>query len=140
MKRLSSFLFCVCACTMLVSRLAAQSPLVAEALKHPVILKYYTPDQLQSLGESDSTKLKSIVYYFTQSFIVIPEQCDECLPFDPQNFDILAYEHLRLPDQTYICSFGKYGFKLVLLPVNELPYRYPVHQVAPPATTETGKH
>lgn len=109
------------------SKLRAQT--AAEAMQHPVILKYYTPEQLQYFEQNDTTELKSIVYYFTQSFVVTPIQCEECLPFDSLHFDIMQFEYLRLKDEVYTRTFDKYGFKLVLLPVNQLPYVYPIHQV-----------
>jgi hypothetical protein len=98
-------------------------------MTHPVIMKYYTPEQLQYLEQHDTTELKSIIYFFTQSFIVTPIQCGDCVPFDSLNFDIMQYEHLRQKDQAYIRTFDKYGFKLVILPVNQLPYVYGIHQV-----------
>lgn len=109
------------------NKLSAQS--AAEAMTHPVIMKYYTAEQLQYLEQNDTTELKSIIYYFTQSFTVIPIQCDDCIPFDSLNFDIMKFEHLRQKEQTYIRSFDKYGFKLIILPVSELPYVYAIHQV-----------
>lgn len=109
------------------NKLSAQT--VAEAMTHPVIMKYYTQEQLLEIEANDSTELKSIIYYFTQSFTVIPIECDDCLPFDSLNFDIMKFEYLRQKEQTYIRTFDKYGFKLILLPVNQLPYVYAIHQV-----------
>jgi hypothetical protein len=103
----------------------------AEAMMHPVISKYYTAEQLQYLEQHDTTELKSIIYYFTQSFTVIPVQCDDCLPFDSLAFDITKFEHLRLANETYIRTFDKYGFKLILKPVSEMPYYYDIQHVAP---------
>jgi hypothetical protein len=109
------------------NKLPAQS--AADAMTHPVIMKYYTAEQLQYLEQNDTTELKSIIYYFTQSFTVVPIQCDDCVPFDSLNFDIMKFEHLRQKEQTFTRTFDKYGFKLVILPVSQLPYVYAIHQV-----------
>ena len=119
------------------NKLSAQT--AAEAMAHPVIMKYYTPEQLQYLELHDTTELKSIIYYFTQSFTVIPVQCDDCLPFDPAQFDISKYEHLRLENETYIRTFDKYGFKLILKPVNEMPYYYAIQHVSPVGPGKTNE-
>jgi hypothetical protein len=103
----------------------------AAAMQHPVILKYYTPAQLTYMEQNDTAELASIIYYFTKSFIVVPIECTDCIPFDSTNFDVTKYEHLRLRDDTYIRTFDKYGFKLILVPINQLPYQYAIHSVSP---------
>ncbi|CAN5134612.1 hypothetical protein BH09BAC5_BH09BAC5_03730 [soil metagenome] len=109
------------------SKVSAQT--AAEAMTHPVINQYYTPEQLLYLEQNDTAKLASIIYYFTQSFIVEPIQCSDCLPFDSLNFDISKSEYLRLDTTTYIRVFDKYGFKLILLPISEMPYYYDIQHV-----------
>lgn len=102
----------------------------AEAMRHPVILKYYTQEQLTDMQQHDTAQLAAVIYYFTQSFIVVPLQCYDCLPFDSTNFDVTRYEFLRQNEQTYIRSLDKYGFKLILVPYNQMPYpQYVIHTV-----------
>jgi hypothetical protein len=110
------------------------------ALSNPVILTHYTADELQALAVSDSAKLNSIVYYYTQSYQVEPVECSDCLPFDPSTFDISRYEHLRAQDTAYTREFTKYGFRLTLFPVNSLRYTYPVHSAPKVNPVETEKH
>jgi hypothetical protein len=107
----------------------AKAQTAAQAAQHPAIMKYYTLAQLENLEQLDTAELNSVVYYFTKSFIVEPIQCTECLPFDSASFDITKYEYLRQADQTYIRTFDKYGFKLILFPVSAMPYYYAIQHV-----------
>ncbi len=95
-----------------------------KALNNPVIMTYYTAEQLQTLDQTDSSALNDIIYYFTQSFIVEPIDCFECLPFDSSAFDISKWEYLRLDSTVYTREFTKYGFTLTLYPVSQLPADY----------------
>ena len=106
-----------------------QAQTALQASQNPVIMHYYSLQQLQELENTDTAALNSVIYYFTQSFIVEPIQCNDCLPFDSAHFDVAKYEYLRLPDQTFIRTFDKYGFKLILFPVSEMPYYYPIQHV-----------
>lgn len=130
----ATFILCVSAI-----KADAQSPLET-ALRNPVILSHYTTDELQALAINDSTKLHSIVFYYTQSFIVEPLACVDCLPFDSASFDVTRYEHLRAQDTVYTREFTKYGFRLTLMPVNALPYRYDIHEAPVINPVETEKH
>ena len=76
------------------------------ALNNPVIMKYYTAEQLQELAETDTAELNSIVYYFTQSFTVEPVECTDCIPFDSAAFDITKWEYLRERDSVYTREFN----------------------------------
>jgi hypothetical protein len=126
MKHLCSGLMIVLFC-FLCNSSKAQTALQASQI--PSIARYYTLAQLQELEQHDTTELHAVIYYYTHSFIVEPIQCSDCLPFDSTNFDVSKYEYLRLTDQTYIRSFDKYGFKLILLPINAMPYYYPIQHV-----------
>lgn len=106
---------------------AAQT--MEQALSNPVIMHYYTAEQLQELQAADSNEFKAVVYYFTLSFRVEPVECFDCIPFDSAMFDVTRYEHLRLQDSVYTREFTKYGFRLTLYPVSSLPYEYAIHSV-----------
>ena len=97
-----------------------------EASQNPVIMHYYTLQQLQDMEQLDTAELNSVISSFTHTILLAPLPCDDCLPFDSAHFDVAKYEYLRLPDQTYIRTFDKYGFKLILFPVSEMPYYYPI--------------
>lgn len=119
-------------------RLSAQT--MEQALSNPVIMHYYTPEQLQELITADSNEFRSVVYYFTLSYRVERIECFECIPFDSATFDVTKFEHLRLQDSVYTREFDKYGFKLTLYPISSLPYEYAIHQVPqidPGETTNT---
>ncbi|HTF03045.1 MAG TPA: hypothetical protein VK826_03435 [Bacteroidia bacterium] len=129
MKHFTRLLVIVIAlCVFSPPKANAQSALQT-ALSNPVIMLHYTQEQLEELALQDTTELNSIVYYFTASFIVEPIQCFDCLPFDSLMFDVSTYEHLRARDSVYTREFGKYGFTLTLVPINQLPYTYEIHQV-----------
>lgn len=95
--------------------------------QNPVILKHYTVQDLQYLQQYDSLKLKTIVYYYTQSFYFENKECNQCIPVSIYDFDITEYEYLRQKNKTYVRHFEKYGFKLRLIPINELEYKLPIH-------------
>jgi len=103
------------------SMLQAQTT-AAAAMTHPVITKYYTAEQLLYMEHNDTAQLAAIIYYYTKSFTVVPVDCYDCLPFDSTTFDVTRFEYLRKTDETYSRSFDKYGFKLVLVPMSEMPY------------------
>jgi hypothetical protein len=92
-------------------------------------MMHYTQEQLEELAVQDTVQLNSIVYYFTASFIVESVQCFDCIPFDSTTFDVSRFEHLRKQDTVYTRTFGKYGFRLTLVPIDQLPYTYEIHQV-----------
>ncbi len=100
----------------------------SEAMSSPVIMGYYSAEELSELERDAPEKLATIIYYYTASFTVEAIECDECIPFDPALFDVSKYEHYRLADQVYSHTFEKYGFRLTLVPVNQLKYKMPVHQ------------
>jgi hypothetical protein len=107
------------------ARIAAQT--ASEAMSNPVILGYYSAEELSEMERDAPEKLAAIIYYYTASFTVEPVECDDCIPFDPALFDVSKYEQYRLADETYSRTFEKYGFRLTLVPVNQLTYKLPVH-------------
>lgn len=93
------------------------------------MLAHYTLDELADLQTSDSLKYKSIFYYYTQSFIIEPFDCTDCVNAAVvSSFDVSKYEEFRMPSVRYTRVFDKYGFKLTLLSVDELVYKLPIHQ------------
>ena len=94
---------------------------------NPVILKHYTSEQLHQMEKQDSLKFKTIVYYYTKSFIVEKITCTECRTFMPQHFDVSAYERFRKKSERYSRIWTKYGFKLTLLSIDELTYKLPMY-------------
>lgn len=107
-------------------RLGAQT--AAEAMTSPVIMSYYSAEELGEMERLAPEKLATIIYYYTASFTVEAVECDDCIPFDPALFDVSKYEQYRLADATYSRTFEKYGFRLTLVPVNQLTYKMPIHQ------------
>ena len=100
-----------------------------EALSNPVIMHYYTVEQINELAANDTTELNAVIYYFTLSYRVEPIACFDCIPFDSASFDITKYEHLRLEDEVFVRDFDKYGFRLTLYPINAMPYYYGIQHV-----------
>lgn len=121
-KSLSILLFCIITGTKVYSQTAA------EAMTHPVIMRYYTASELQYLEANAPQKLAAIIYYYTASFVVEPISCNDCVPFDSTQFDVSQYEQFRQLDQAYVRVYEKYGFKLTLLPVSQLVYTIPIQE------------
>ncbi len=48
--------------------------------ENTVILNHYSAQDLQSLQQNDSTKFKSIIYYYTSSYIFEETECNNCIP------------------------------------------------------------
>ncbi|HEX8516198.1 MAG TPA: hypothetical protein VF868_08360 [Bacteroidia bacterium] len=96
---------------------------------NPVILSHYSVDELNSIHNTDSLKFETIEYYFTKSFIVEAIPCTECRIFNASTFDVSRFEYLRLKSQRFERTFTKYGFKLILLSIDELEYKTPVQQI-----------
>lgn len=115
------FLFCLTASEV-------RSQTAADAMSHPVIMKYYTAADLQYLEANAPQKLAAIIYYYTASFIVEPINCNDCIQFDSTKFDVSRFEQFRQLDQAYVRVYEKYGFKLTLLPVNQLLYTIPIQE------------
>ncbi|MGZ3862722.1 MAG: hypothetical protein ACXVPN_15590 [Bacteroidia bacterium] len=109
-------------------RLVAQS---ADAkfnpFQHYVLLKHYTEAELQAMASSDTLKYKTVIYYYTQSYIAEPVTCAGCATFDPARFDVFEYERFRKKSSRYSRVWTKYGFKLTLLSIDELKYKLPIH-------------
>ena len=92
-----------------------------------VILKHYTFEQLQELKTIDSVKFNTIHYYYKKSFILTTIPCTECVEFDLADFDISWVEKLRKKSTRVEYTFDKYGVKVILLSIDELVYKLPIH-------------
>ncbi|HTL82722.1 MAG TPA: hypothetical protein VL651_13505 [Bacteroidia bacterium] len=108
----------------LAGKINSQTTLADSAASFPVISQHYTNADLQQM---DSTKLKTIIYYYTQSFTVTPIACTDCVPFDSVNFDVSQYEAVRQWNTTYARDYDKYGFRLTLVPIKDMQYRMPIY-------------
>lgn len=93
----------------------------------PVLLKHYTAAELHAMETSDTLKFKTIIYYYTQSYIAKPVTCTGCNTFVPDQFDVFEYERFRKKSSRYHRVWTKYGFELTLLSINELKYKLPIH-------------
>lgn len=116
---LSFLLFCCFLCGR------AQTSTV-DPFQHPVILQHYDAAQLATLQQTDSLKFKTIVYYYTQSYIFETVDDNSPTPQAESSFDVSKYEYLRKKDKRYERYFEKYGFKLTLLSIDELVYKLPI--------------
>jgi hypothetical protein len=86
---------------------------------NPVILSHYTLAELQQLSVK---KLKSITYYYTQSYILDSISCTDCRVFDRVHFDVSQFEQFRKQNERYVREYSKYGYRLTLLSRDELLY------------------
>lgn len=93
----------------------------------PVLFNHYTTAQLEFMRDNDTLKYRTILYYYTQSFILEPIDCNDCIPFIADQFDINKYEQFRQQSTRYVRVYEKYGFKLTLLSIDELVYKLPIH-------------
>lgn len=100
---------------------------LTDPFRNQVILKHYTVDQLTQLQNTDSIKFNTIVYYYTKTFILIPLECFDCIKPDASKFDVSKFEKYRQQSARYEREFDKYGYKLILLSVDELIYKMPIH-------------
>lgn len=90
------------------------------------ILIHYTKEELEDFAANNPEKLAVLSYYFTASFILEAEACTDCLPFDPSQFDISKFEHLRQKSVRVEIDQAKYGIKIILLAADELEYLTPL--------------
>lgn len=93
-----------------------------------VILKHYSRSQLNDLKLTDSLKYNTILYYYNDSYILTQIPCTECVAFDINNFDVSWVEKLRKKTTRVEYTFDKYGIKVLLLSIDELVYKLPIHQ------------
>lgn len=93
-----------------------------------VIFKHYTKNQLLEIQQTDTLKLRTIIYYYTKSFILTPISCTNCVEYDLEKFDVSKVEKYRLKTERYEHDFEKYGVHLTLLSIDELEYKLPIHQ------------
>ncbi len=118
----------VCLCIILFCgflQTKAQTNLTDIFQNYAVRLHYDSLD-LAAIQQSDSAKLNTIRYYYTQSYLFETTECS-CTPPSADTFDISQYEYLRKKNVRVERYFEKYGFKLTLLAINELHYRLPIH-------------
>lgn len=97
-----------------------------DPFQHPVILQHYDALKLATLQQTDTLKFKTIVYYYTQSYIFEAVDDNSPTPQAESTFDVSKYEYLRKKDKRYERYFEKYGFKLTLLSIDELVYKLPI--------------
>jgi hypothetical protein len=116
-------------CSTAFAQLPLPAPMIDDPFSNPVILSHYSVSDLNQIYQSDSLKFKTIEYYFTKSFIVEAISCTECRDFNPSTFDVSLFEYLRIKTQRFERTFTKYGFKLILLSIDELEYQTPVQQI-----------
>jgi hypothetical protein len=102
----------------------------------PRVLTYYSVEELNDIKANDPEKFTTIVYYYTQSYLLQIVDCFECNPVDPSKFDISRYEGLRKKSTTVVYDNDKEGFKLILLPVNSLEYKLPFQVAKLPYTLD----
>lgn len=96
---------------------------------NPVILSHYDSIEIALMQSNDTTKFNTVLYYYTQSFIIDTVVCSDCLPFNVNEFDVSKYEQFREKNTRYIRKYNKQGFQLTLLSMNELLYKLPIHVV-----------
>lgn len=87
------------------------------------ILRYYSPTTLMALEQNDASKLEMLMYYFNQSYDVRLIACPECaIDYDvllnQEVFNIVNFEHLRLPTEEVRFSFKESVYEIILHPVN----------------------
>jgi hypothetical protein len=116
-------------CSMAFAQLSEPASMLNDPFSNPVILSHYSVSELNQIYQSDSLKFKTIEYYYTKSFIVEAISCTECRDFDPSTFDVSLFEYFRIKTQRFERTFNKYGFKLILLSIDELEYKTPVQQI-----------
>ncbi len=87
---------------------------------------HYDSLELVSIQQNDPAKFNSILYYYIQSYEFETTDC-LCTPPSADTFDISQYEYLRKKNVRVERYFEKYGFKLTLMAINEMPYRLPIH-------------
>lgn len=114
-------LFCSCCLLPVQAQTALTNPFQNFAIR-----LHYDSLELVSIQQNDSAKFNTIRYYYTQSFIFETTAC-LCTPPSSETFDISQYEYLRKKNVRVERYFEKYGFKLTLLAINEMPYRLPIH-------------
>jgi cytochrome c-type biogenesis protein CcmH/NrfF len=99
------------------------------AYSNPVILAHYDSTALAWMESNDLIKFNTVVYYYTQSFIVEKLDCENCENSSLNDFDVSKYEQFREKNTRYVRVYPKEGFKLTLLSMSELLYKMPIHTV-----------
>lgn len=108
------------------SALSKQIP-VEDPFQNKAILSHYSVAELQSIKDNNIEKFNTIVYYYTESFILEKISCSDCITVDLDEFDVFKFEKFRLKDKRYVREYDKYGAKLTLLSIDELTYKLPIH-------------
>lgn len=129
MKNLKLFLLAFVLLGCLKSSAQISPQMNFDFLDNTALLKHYSRAELQQLKTTDTLKFKTIVYYYTQSYILTPIPCSNgvCPDVDVNKFDVSKFEKYRLQNTRYIRDFDKYGYRLTLLSVDELEYKLPMH-------------
>ena len=99
----------------------------ADPVSNPVILKYFNPQQVENMRLNDTLAYNTLIYVLTESFSLEKLTCTDCSETDLQFIDVMDWEYLRKNNETVTAEFPKYGFKITLVPVEEMKYRLPVH-------------
>jgi hypothetical protein len=93
------------------------------------MLAHYTAAELDEIKTLDPAKYQTIFYYYTQSYLIQTFDCNDCVPRnDFSDFDVFVYEKYRQQSSRRVLPFEKYGYRLILLSVDELAYQLPIHQ------------
>lgn len=110
----------------------AQTELVSDPVhlihKDHAIWKHYTKDQLIEMQQTDTLKLRTIIYYYSESYILTPIPCTNCVEYNLKKFDVSKVEKYRKKSERFEHDFEKYGVHLTLLSIDELEYKLPIHQ------------
>ncbi len=87
------------------------------------VLKHYTPEQLKEIETTYPQKLKSLNFYYSSSFVVLPGATGGTV--DPATIDITEFEHLRQEDKRITTGVSRAnGAMIELLSRKELQAKY----------------
>lgn len=84
------------------------------------VLLHYNNDQVQEM-QAYPNKLKSVNFYYTQSFLVQNNpECTDCTPINANTIDVTTIEHRRAEDRRIMFHYTPGGHFIVLLSRKEL--------------------
>lgn len=93
-------LFILSLCTVISKTALSQQSSSETIISNRIINKYFTADWLASTEANNTSLYTNLIYYFTESFNAVTEDCPTC-PVDEFNlfnielFDVFAVEKLR---------------------------------------------
>jgi hypothetical protein len=126
MKILTTCIFALFALTNISAQIE-HSDKQSQTLLYPkALLNHYSKAEIEEIKNLDSLKLQSLVYYYTSSFIFEKISCEECLPFESENFDVSEYENRRKEEVNFTFSNYKFGFKVTLISKKDMTFKYPL--------------